>query len=100
LRVVFLAVALEGIRIVFDVHTRRQKVLVHEADNALIRPHLGIQPSTASSHRGGAEIQEDGFVLLLPFLEDGIYVVTELDFHWFLAGIICPGRSARDVPAL
>ena len=80
-RVVFLPVALESVRIVFDVHPRGQKVLIHEADDTFVRPHLGIQPSTAPSHRRGAEIQEDGLVLLLCFLEDLVYIVAELDFH-------------------
>jgi hypothetical protein len=84
--VVLLTVALKRIRIVFDVHARGQKALIHEADDALIRPHLGIQPSTAASHRRGAEVEEDGLVLLLRFLEDGVNIVPEFDFHLSLAG--------------
>ena len=81
MRVVLLAVALECVSIVFDVHARGEKVLIHEADDALVRPHLGIQPSTATSHGRGAEIEEDGLGLFLGFFEDVVDVVPELDFH-------------------
>lgn len=63
------------------MNARGKKVLTYEFDHARVRPHLGIQPSTATSHRRGAEIEEDGLVLLLRFLEDSVYIVIELDFH-------------------
>jgi hypothetical protein len=50
------------------VNASRQEILVDEFDHLLIRPHLGIQPSTATSHRRGAEIEENRLVLLLRFL--------------------------------
>jgi hypothetical protein len=63
------------------MNARRQKIFVDESRHALIRPHLGIQPSTASSHRSGAEIEENRFVLLLRLFEDGVDVVAEFDRH-------------------
>jgi hypothetical protein len=39
------------------VHARGEKVLVDEPHDTLIRPHLGIQPSAATSHRRGVEVQ-------------------------------------------
>jgi len=66
------------------VHAGGKKILVDEANYALIRPHLGIQPSTATSHRRGAEVEENGLALRLCVLEDLIYVVAEIDWHKYL----------------
>ena len=79
--VVHLPVTLERFGILFHVNSRWQEVLVDEPNHPLIRPHLGIQPSTAASHRGGAEIEQNGLVLLLRFFEDGICVVAKCYFH-------------------
>src|SRR6266850_7872992 len=75
------AEALEGLSFVLHVYAGGKKVLVDEADDTLIRPHLGIQPSTATSHRRGAEVEENGLALRLCVLEDLIYVVTEIGWH-------------------
>ena len=101
MRVVLLAVALESIGIVFDVYARGKKVFIHEADDALVRPHIGIQPSTATSHGRGAKIEEDGLILFPGFFKDVVDVVPELDFHWILAGVsVTSAKSARHVPAM
>ena len=76
-----LADALKGLSLVLHVHSCRQEILIDEAHDALIRPHLGIQPSTATSHRGGAEVQECGFLLCLGVLEDLFHIVLEIDLH-------------------
>ena len=76
-----LAVSLERLGIILHVDTGGKKIFVHEAYDALIRPHLGIQPSTATSHRGGAEVQECGFLLCLGVLEDLFHIVLEIDLH-------------------
>ncbi len=61
-------------------------MLVHEPHHAFVRPHLGIQPSTAASHWGGAEVEEDRFLLGLRVLQDLIDVMAKLDWHGMLAG--------------
>src|SRR6266513_5833690 len=76
-----LADALKGLSLVLHVHSCRQEILIDEAHDALIRPHLGIQPSTATSHRRGAEIQKHRLILCLCVFEDLIHVVTEIDLH-------------------
>jgi len=68
------------------VHPGRQEMLVHEPHHAFVRPHLGIQPSTAASHWGGAEVEEDRFLLGLRVLQDLIDVMAKLDWHGMLAG--------------
>src|SRR5207244_9214163 len=84
-RAVALAVALEILRVLFHVHPRGQEMLVHEAHHAFIRPHLGIQPSTAASHRGGAEVEEHRFLLGLRVLQHLVNVTAKLDWHRMLA---------------
>jgi hypothetical protein len=61
-------------------------MLVHEPHHAFVRPHLGIQPSTAASHWGGAEVEEYRFSLGLRVLQDLINVMAKLDWHGMLAG--------------
>src|SRR5207249_8740535 len=84
-RVVPLAVAFEFRRVVLYVHPGRQEMLVHEPHHAFVRPHLGIQPSTAASHWGGAEVEEDRLSLGLRVLQDLIDVMAKLDWHGMLA---------------
>src|SRR5207245_3783601 len=85
-RVVPLAVAFEFRRVVLHVHPGGQEILVHEPHHAFVRPHLGIQPSTAASHWGGAEVEEYRFLLGLRVLQDLIDVMAKLDWHCMLAG--------------
>ncbi len=85
-RVVPLAVAFEFRRVVLYVHPGRQEMLVHEPHHAFVRPHLGIQPSTAASHWGGAEVEEYRLSLGLRVLQDLINVMAKLDWHGMLAG--------------
>jgi len=60
-------------------------MLVHEPHHAFVRPHLGIQPSTAASHWGGAEVEEYRLSLGLRVLQDLINVMAKLDWHGMLA---------------
>src|SRR5437867_13210712 len=82
-----LAEPLEGLSFVLHVHAGGKKTLVDVPYHPLIRPHLGIQPSAASSHRCGAEVEQNGLALRLRILEDLIHVVAEIDWHnislWF-----------------
>jgi hypothetical protein len=52
-----------------------------ELRDALIRIHLGIQPSTATSHRRGAEVEENRLLPRLRFAEDLVEIVTPGDGH-------------------
>src|SRR5215210_550792 len=81
LRVVLLAVLLERVRVVLHVHARRNEVLVYELSHPLIRPHLGIQPSTAASHRRRAEIEKHGLAVHLRFSQDVVYIVAKVYWH-------------------
>src|SRR3989442_13897702 len=83
-RVVPLAVAFEFRRVVLHVHPGGQEVLVHEPHHAFVRPHLGIHPSTAASHWGGAEVEEYRLLLGLRVLQDRIDVMAKLDRHVML----------------
>src|SRR2546425_6278871 len=91
-RLVTFAVLLECRRIVLHVYAGGKKILIDKAHDALIGPHLGVQPSTTTSHRRGAEIQQHGPLLSLGVLEDLIHVVPEIDFH------TAPPRRLRTPP--
>ena len=80
-RLIAFTVFFERLPIILHVDAGGKKIVVHEAYDAFIRPHLGIQPSTATSHRGGAEVQECGFLLCLGVLEDLFHIVLEIDLH-------------------
>ena len=80
-RLVALAVLLERVGILAWVHARGEKVLVDKARDPLVRPHLGIQPSTAASHRGGVEVQKYWFLLRFCVLQRAIHILPEIDFH-------------------
>src|SRR5438034_10792450 len=56
-------------------------MLVHKANDPFIRPHLGIQPSAATSHRGCVEVEKYGFLLRFGFFEDLIDVLAKADWH-------------------
>ena len=49
---------LELLTVLAHVRAHRREVLLNEINDARIRIHLGIQPSTAASHRGGTEVDE------------------------------------------
>jgi hypothetical protein len=89
LRVVLLTITLELFSIVFHVHARRHEVLRNEPHDALVRPHLGIQPSTATSHRRGAEVEENGFVLAACLSQYVVDVVPEFDLVFSLRSHRC-----------
>jgi hypothetical protein len=69
-----------------------------EAGDALIRVDLGIQPSASTSHRRGAEVEQDRLALGLCVSQHLIDVVPPLDFH---VASICSrnmgmGKGARE----
>lgn len=86
LRVVALAKPDEGFRVIAHVKARGDEVLGDQLRHALIGVHLGIQPSTASSHRGGAEVEQDGLAGRARFTEDGVDIVAPVD-------LVCHLRS-------
>jgi hypothetical protein len=47
------------VTVALHVHAHGQENRGDEFHHAGIRIHLGIQPSTAASHRGGGEIHQD-----------------------------------------
>src|SRR5246500_5870647 len=58
--------AVEPSRVLLDVSLDGKEVLVNELGRLLIGIRLGIQPSTSSSSRSRAEIEQDGTALLHP----------------------------------
>jgi len=58
LRAVALAELLERLALFSSVHANWNEVPFDEFHDARVGIHLGIQPSTAASHRRGAEIQQ------------------------------------------
>ena len=63
------------------MNSRGKKIFRDESRYAFIRIHLGIQPSTAASHRCRAEIQKDGSLLCPRVFQYLIHIVTPLNFH-------------------
>ena len=63
------------------MHARGNEVLGYELDHPRVRPHLGIQPSTTASHRGGTKIEKCRFLLGSGLPKNAVHVVIELDFH-------------------
>ena len=90
--VVFLSILLKQRRVIFDVNACSDEVVVDEFDDPGVRPHLGIQPSTAASHRSSAEVEQHRLIRLCRLGEHRIYVVTKTDWH--LTGP--PLRDAND----
>lgn len=73
--------ALEVCGVVPDVDSRGKKIFRDESRYAFIRIHLGIQPSTAASHRCRAEIEKHGSLLRPRVFQHLIHIVTPLNFH-------------------
>jgi hypothetical protein len=63
------------------MHARGEEIVVHEPRHPLVRPHLGIQPSTAASHWSGAEVQKYRFLLRFRVLEHPLDIAAKVDFH-------------------
>ena len=52
---------LELVGILAHMRAHGRELLLDEVHDSRIRIHLGIQPSTAASHRGGAEVEQHRF---------------------------------------
>jgi hypothetical protein len=78
---VLFAILLEVRRLLSHVQSRGYEVLLDEAGHALLRIDLGIQPSTAASHRRGTEIQQHGLLPRVGIAEDPIDIMPPRDFH-------------------
>jgi hypothetical protein len=65
-----------------DVNFYRKKVLADELGGLLIFIRLGIQPSTGSSGRSRAEVQQDGAKLLLRCGYGLIDVLAPIHAHY------------------
>jgi hypothetical protein len=76
----------------FNVSFYRKKVFADELRSFLIFIGLGIQPSTSSSSRGRAEIQQDGAGLLLSFGQGLIDVLAPIHAHHFASWKVFTNR--------
>jgi hypothetical protein len=86
LRVEPLSQALEIGGLIAHVHADRNDVFRDEARNSFIRIHLGIQPSASASHRSGAEVEEQGTMLLASVVERRIRISAPLNGHGWPSG--------------
>jgi hypothetical protein len=68
-------------RVLLYVSFDRKEIFVNELGSLLIGIRLGIQPSTSSSSRSRAEIQQDGTGLLLRCGQALIDVLTPIHAH-------------------
>ena len=66
---VFRAQSLEFFSLITNVDAHGNEIFRDEARYALIGIHLGIQPSTATSHRSCAKIEQYRFLLRAGFLK-------------------------------
>jgi hypothetical protein len=73
--------AVEPGRVFFYVSFDGKEIFVNEFGSLLIGIRLGIQPSTSSSSRSRAEIQQDGTGLLLRGCEDLIDIFAPIHTH-------------------
>ena len=64
-----------------NVRFDRQKILVDEGRDAVIRVRLGFQPSTGPSSGRRAEIEQDRPAGLFGLTQSGIDVFTPLNWH-------------------
>ena len=53
-----------------------------ELRDAFIRVYLGIQPSACPSHRRGAKIEQNVFLLGSRVIQRRIYVFSPCNGHW------------------
>ena len=76
------AETLETLRMLFDMYLDRDEMLVDELRDAFIRVYLGIQPSACPSHRRGAKIEQNVFLLGSRVIQRRIYVFSPCNGHW------------------
>ena len=90
MRFVLLTESLEICGVVFYMHARGNEIRRDEARDFFIRVDLGIQPGTATSHRGRAEIEQNLSIFFAGVLENLVYVVPPGDFHFL--SVKCAGN--------
>ena len=66
---------LERLLLLLDVNLDGQEIFGDGLDDAGIRIDLGFQPSTAPSHRRGAEVQENRLPRRFRLLQRGVHVL-------------------------
>ena len=71
-------------RALFDVSFERNEVFIDERGEFVVTIRLGFQPSTGSSGRCGAEIDQQWFLLFLRFGECCISVCSPAYLHLHL----------------
>jgi hypothetical protein len=87
LRAIPSAEPFELVRLFAGVYANRDEVLIDEFRDASVGIHLGIQPSTARSHRGGAEIEQHVALLGARVFERLFHIMVprnraRLHGHW------------------
>ena len=73
--------SLEVLGLLAHVQPHRNEIFLDEPCDAVLRVHLGIQPSAAASHGCGAEIEEDWLVLSSSVIERLVDVPPPTNFH-------------------
>lgn len=69
------------LRILLDVGLERNEVLVYERRYVGVFVRLGFQPSTSSSARSRAEVDQQGFLLFLRRGQRRVGVFDPVDGH-------------------
>jgi len=72
--------ALEVLGSFFDVNLDGNEMFVDECGYLLVEVDLGIQPGASRSHRGGAEIEQNGLMLRLSLLQSLVGIAYPLQF--------------------
>ena len=67
--------ALESLGLFFDMDFNRDKIIGNKLAYPVVGIYLGIQPGAPSSHRGGAEIQQNRFLGLFCLCQGGIGIL-------------------------
>jgi hypothetical protein len=70
------------------VNTKRYKVLVYERGNFIISVGLGLQPSTGTSGRCSAEIDQQWFVFRSNLIQCLISVFYPVNSHFFTSNSV------------
>jgi hypothetical protein len=88
------AEALEGFWLFFDVDLDWDVVVIDESLDACVGVHLGIQPSTSSSHRSCVEVYQHRAFARPRFGKCNINVILPCDRHnLLLSNLIGPPGS-------
>ncbi|HXG93021.1 MAG TPA: hypothetical protein VNN73_11735 [Blastocatellia bacterium] len=68
-------------RVLFDMYFDGQEVFVDELGDLSVAVGFGLQPNASASSRGGAEINQQRFVLLFRITKRSINIFVPFDSH-------------------